>query len=123
MSLLSVDLAEPVPDGWDSAAFCSNFLKASDGDMAEAYFPGSRVLILRIKRNYEKKRLEGGLQKAFYNALLSTIPPAFAMCSPEGSKFLRFLVPTLNPSQSLASSILLSNCNLCIASSHIMGCL
>ena len=45
--------------------------------MAEKYFPGSRAVILRIKRNYERKRLKCGLQKAFYNALLSTIPPAF----------------------------------------------
>ena len=35
VSIISVDLAEPVPDGWDSAAFCSNLLKASYGDMAE----------------------------------------------------------------------------------------
>ena len=34
VNLVSVDLSDPVPDGWDSAAFCSNLLKASNGDMA-----------------------------------------------------------------------------------------
>ena len=97
VSLMSVDLAEPVPDGWDSAAFCSNLLKASNGNMAEAYFPGSRVLILRIKRNYERKRLKGGLQKAFYNALLSTIPPAFENVFARRFKVLEIPRPHIEP--------------------------
>ena len=77
VSLVAADLSDPVPDGWDSVAFCSNLLKASNGDMAETYFPGSKTLILQIRRSFERKRLKGGLQKAIYNALLSTIPPAF----------------------------------------------
>ena len=119
---MSVDLAEPVPDGWDSAAFCSNLLKASNGDMAEKYFPGSRALILRIERNYEKKRLKGGLQKAFYNALLSTSPPAFENVFARRFKVLEIPSLHIEPFKILASSILLLNYNPCIASSH-MGCL
>ena len=54
VSKMSVDLAEPVPDEWDSAAFCSNLLHAVSGDMAEKYFPGSKALIIQIKRNFER---------------------------------------------------------------------
>ena len=49
VSLVTADLSDPVPDGWDSAAFCSNLLHASNGDMAEKYFPGSKALIIQIK--------------------------------------------------------------------------
>ena len=91
---MSVDLSEPVHDGWHSAAFCCNLLKASDGDLAEKYFPGSRALILRIKRNYARKLLKGGLQKVLYNALLPTIPPAFENVFARRFKLLE--VPSLH---------------------------
>ena len=62
--------------------------------MAEKYFPGSKALIIQIKRHFERKRLKGGLQKAIYNALLSTIPPAFEVVFARRFKVLE--IPSLH---------------------------
>ena len=65
--------------------------------MAEKYFPGSKALIIQIKRNFERKRLKGGLQKAIYNALLSTIPPAFEVVFARRFKVLEIPSPHAEP--------------------------
>ena len=67
-----------IPNGWDSAAFCSNLLCASSGDLAEFHFPGSMAGILQIKRKFRNKTLKVSLQKAIFEHLTASVPPSFA---------------------------------------------
>ena len=64
----------PIPDGWDSDAYCSNLTKAVSGELANEYFPGTRNAIIAIREDFRKKKLKQGLQKSIYKCLLSSVP-------------------------------------------------
>jgi len=65
------------PYGWDSDALCDNLSRALKGDIAEAYFPGAKALMLRAFRDYQRGDIKGSLQKHLYNLLLKTVPNDF----------------------------------------------
>jgi hypothetical protein len=66
-----------IPDGWDSPAFCTNLLLASEGMLAKQFFPGSLNAILGLKRKFLRKEVKAGLQKAIFEILCESVPLAF----------------------------------------------